>query len=137
MLPRQARDKTQGKRMQKTRFPTYTEHIGDLSTPRKTDAPVLFLNAGESRQARDKHRTPPNVLTISVQTRSGKYYVLAGACCCICTGGSNILVMMADSIRGPWTYAGDVGSSPTRFDRHSPNNCQSAQPATCMVMIAK
>ena len=75
------------------------EHVCDLSTPRKTEAPVLFK-------------------------RRGKYYVLAGACCCICTGGSNIIVMMADSIRGPWTFAGDVGSNPTHFDRHSPNNCE-------------
>ena len=76
------------------------EHVGDLSScGRKTEAPILFK-------------------------RRGRYYVLAGACCCVCTGGSNILVMMADSIRGPWTCAGDVGSNPARFDAHSPNNCQ-------------
>jgi hypothetical protein len=83
------------------------EHVCDLSTPRKTEAPVLFK-------------------------RRGKYYVLAGACCCVCTGGSNIIVMMADSIRGPWTCAGDVGSNPTHFDRHSPNNCERhLPPDTC------
>jgi hypothetical protein len=86
------------------------EHVCDLSTPRKTEAPVLFK-------------------------RRGKYYVLAGACCCVCTGGSNIIVMMADSIRGPWTCAGDVGSNPTHFDRHSPNNCERRLPPDTYHMI--
>ena len=54
--------------------------------------------------------------------RDGIYYVLAGTGCCACIGGSTIYVMMAKSLEGPWTYAGDVGSNPTPFDPHSPNN---------------
>ena len=78
--------------------------------------------------------------------RDGIYYVLAGTGCCACIGGSTIYVMMAKSLAGPWTYAGnaaryrchlgrillkmpaislrtgDVGSNPTPFDPHSPNN---------------
>lgn len=55
--------------------------------------------------------------------RGGKYYVLSGTGCCACIGGSTIYVQMADSMAGPWTYAGDVGSRPGHtFDPHSPNN---------------
>ena len=32
--------------------------------------------------------------------------VLAGTGCCACIGGSTIYVMMADTMAGPWTYAG-------------------------------
>ena len=56
--------------------------------------------------------------------RDGKYYVLAGSGCCACIGGATIYVMVADTMAGPWTYLGDVGSNPTKFDKHSPNNCK-------------
>ena len=55
--------------------------------------------------------------------RGGKYYVLSGTGCCACIGGSTIYVQMADSMKGPWTFAGDVGSRPGhKFDPHSPDN---------------
>lgn len=36
----------------------------------------------------------------------GKYYVLIGSDCCYCTGGSNTIVMMATTLRGPWISLG-------------------------------
>eukprot|EP00041_Stephanoeca_diplocostata_P022714 m.544339 g.544339 ORF g.544339 m.544339 type:complete len:173 (+) comp22138_c0_seq16:219-737(+) len=54
--------------------------------------------------------------------RNGTYYILSGSGCCACIGGSSIIVNMADSLTGPWTQQGDVGSNPTKFDPHSPNN---------------
>ena len=51
------------------------------------------------------------------------YYVVVGNDCCYCVGGSNAMVMMAKTLAGPWTYAGDVGSVPGhKFDIHSPHN---------------
>merc|ERR1711924_472828 len=72
-------------------------HMSSFQTPKGSEGPVMFK-------------------------RQGKYYVLAGTGCCACIGGSTIYVMMADTLSGPWTYAGDVGSNPTKFDPHSPHN---------------
>lgn len=77
--------------------PAVNGHMSAFQTPKGSEGPVMFK-------------------------RMGKYYVLAGTGCCACIGGSTIYVMMADSLKGPWSYAGDVGSNPTPFDAHSPNN---------------
>lgn len=56
-------------------------------------------------------------------TRNGVYYILVGVGCCACKGGSNVVVYMAPSPMGPYTYGGDVGSNTTApFDAHSPYN---------------
>ena len=69
--------------------------------------------------------------------RGGKYYVLAGTGCCACIGGSTIYVMMADTMKGPWTYAGDVGSKPGHtFDAHSPDNYVTKAQASAVLEIA-
>ena len=67
---------------------------------------------------------PPHSSEAPVMFRRGDYYyVLVGNDCCYCVGGSNALVMMANSPTGPWVYAGDVGSVPEhKYDTHSPNN---------------
>jgi hypothetical protein len=45
--------------------------------------------------------------------------------------------MMADSMRGPWKYAGDVGSKPGHtFDPHSPDNYVTKAQASAVVEIA-
>ena len=31
-------------------------------------------------------------------------------------------MLSAPNVSGPWTFHGDVGSNPTPFDPHSPNN---------------
>ena len=54
--------------------------------------------------------------------RRGIYYLLGTLACCVCTGGSNLWVLTAPSMRGPWEFRGDIGSNPTRFDPHSPRN---------------
>eukprot|EP01048_Picozoa_sp_COSAG05_P005959 COSAG05_NODE_370_length_10716_cov_5.748422_3_plen_371_part_00 len=79
--------------------PASSTAISSFTTPKDSEGPVMFK-------------------------RHGIYYVLAGTGCCACIGGSTIYVMMADSITGPWTYAGDVGSKPAPhvFDPHSPDN---------------
>ena len=76
------------------------EHLSTFKTPKASEGPVMFK-------------------------RNGKYYVLTGTGCCACLGGSTIYVDMADSLSGPWTYAGDIGSNTTnghKFDPHSPYN---------------
>lgn len=54
--------------------------------------------------------------------RGDWYYALVGVPCCYCLGGSNALVYMSKSVDGPWIFDKDIGSNPTPFDKHSPNN---------------
>lgn len=57
--------------------------------------------------------------------RFGVYYLLVGAGCCACRGGSNVIVYTAPAPLGPWTLQGDVGSNTTdghTYDAHSPWN---------------
>jgi beta-xylosidase len=54
--------------------------------------------------------------------RHGLYYLLTGSSCCACIGGSSIDVHVSSHPLGPYTYSGDVGSSPQRYDPHSPTN---------------
>ena len=77
--------------------PADSTAVSSFRTPKDSEGPVMFK-------------------------RNGFYYVMAGTGCCACIGGSTIYVMMAKSLQGPWAYAGDVGSNPTPFDPHSPNN---------------
>eukprot|EP00037_Helgoeca_nana_P009024 m.79567 g.79567 ORF g.79567 m.79567 type:complete len:377 (+) comp19303_c0_seq2:21-1151(+) len=72
-------------------------HMSSFTTPKASEGPVMFK-------------------------RNGKYYVMSGTGCCACIGGSTIYVQEADSLAGPWNFKGDVGSNPTPFDPHSPNN---------------
>jgi hypothetical protein len=72
-------------------------HVSNFTTPKESEGPVMFK-------------------------RGGKYYILTGTGCCACTGGATVYVDVADTLAGPWTFAGDVGSNPTPFDPHSPNN---------------
>ena len=72
-------------------------HVSAFSTPKASEGPTMFK-------------------------RNGTYYVTAGSGCCACIGGSSIYVLSAPKPSGPWTYRGDVGSNPTPFDPHSPNN---------------
>eukprot|EP00040_Diaphanoeca_grandis_P019310 m.101922 g.101922 ORF g.101922 m.101922 type:complete len:382 (-) comp27365_c0_seq1:189-1334(-) len=81
-----------------------------FKTPRASEGPVVFA-------------------------RDGSYYVLAGSACCACIGGSTIYVLQADSMAGPWKYLGDVGSNPTKFDPHSPNNFVTKAQASAVVKI--
>jgi len=73
------------------------QHVSSFRTPQASEGPVVFK-------------------------RDGMYYILTGTGCCACIGGSTIYVDMAKSLAGPWVYAGDVGSNPGPFDKHSPNN---------------
>lgn len=73
------------------------EYMSSFKTPRDSEGPVMFK-------------------------RNDRYYVLAGSACCACIGGSSIYVLSATSLAGPWSYHGDIGSNPTKFDPHSPNN---------------
>ena len=54
--------------------------------------------------------------------RETRYYLVAGADCCACAGGSNILVYAADHALGPFTLQSDVGSNPSPFDPHVPDH---------------
>jgi hypothetical protein len=57
--------------------------------------------------------------------RQGVYYLLVGAGCCACKGGSNVVVYTALHLLGPWQLRGDVGSNSSSshaFDAHSPLN---------------
>ena len=57
--------------------------------------------------------------------RFAVYYLLVGAGCCACRGGSNVIVYTAPAPLGPWTLQRDVGSNSTHghtFDAHSPWN---------------
>eukprot|EP00038_Savillea_parva_P009838 m.186169 g.186169 ORF g.186169 m.186169 type:complete len:710 (-) comp16687_c0_seq1:65-2194(-) len=87
------------------------EGMSSFSTPKPSEGPVMFK-------------------------RNGIYYVMSGTGCCACIGGSTIYVQMATDIKGPWTYAGDVGSNPTPFDPHSPNNYVTKAQASA-VLLAK
>jgi hypothetical protein len=88
-----------------------TEHIASFKTPKPAEGPVMFK-------------------------RNGKYYILTGTGCCACIGGSTIFVDMADSPAGPWTFQGDVGSNPTPFDPHSPNNFVTKAQASAVFEVA-
>lgn len=67
--------------------------------------------------------------------RNGIYYIVSGNGCCACKGGSNALVYTADSPFGPFTLRGDVGSNPTPFDKHSPNNYVTRAQATAIFLV--
>ena len=69
--------------------------------------------------------------------RGSMYYVMVGKDCCYCVGGSNAMVMMAASPKGPWSYAGDVGSVVGHtWDKHDPHNfITNAQVMVYMVMV--
>jgi len=60
----------------------------------------------------------------SMFKRNGVYFVIAGRECCVCKGGSNIIVYTSTiSALGPYTLQGDVGSRTDKpFDPYSPNN---------------
>ena len=54
--------------------------------------------------------------------RDNRYYLLAGADCCACAGGSNVMVYTADHPLGPFTLQADVGSNPSPFNAHIPDH---------------
>ncbi len=64
----------------------------------------------------------PSVEAPVMFKRGNVYYLLAGADCCACAGGSNILVYTADHPLGPFTLQSDVGSNPSPFDAHEPDH---------------
>jgi beta-xylosidase len=72
-------------------------HVSAFHTPKASEGPAMFK-------------------------RNGTYYVTAGTGCCACIGGSSLYVLTAPSPVGPWTFQGDVGSNPGRFDPHSATN---------------
>jgi len=43
-----------------------------------------------------------------VFSHGGKWYVMAGTCCCFCAGGANAWVWMADAPLGPYVLTRDV-----------------------------
>lgn len=84
--------------------------MSSFRTPKPSEGPVMFR-------------------------RGSKYYVLAGTACCACIGGSTIYVLSAPSPKGPWTYQGDIGSNPGKFDSHSPNNYVTKAQGSAVIAI--
>jgi hypothetical protein len=65
----------------------------------------------------------PSVEGPAMFLRGGAYYLLAGAACCACRGGSNVVVFTAPSPLGPWVSRGDVGTNHSApFSKASPWN---------------
>eukprot|EP00931_Biecheleriopsis_adriatica_P073094 TRINITY_DN47450_c0_g1_i1.p1 TRINITY_DN47450_c0_g1~~TRINITY_DN47450_c0_g1_i1.p1 ORF type:complete len:386 (+),score=33.55 TRINITY_DN47450_c0_g1_i1:85-1158(+) len=87
------------------------EHMSSFRTPKSSEGPVMFK-------------------------RNGTYYVLSGTGCCACIGGSTIYVDIADSPKGPWKFVGDIGSNPSPFDAHSPNNYVTKAQASAVFEVA-
>eukprot|EP00041_Stephanoeca_diplocostata_P022718 m.544418 g.544418 ORF g.544418 m.544418 type:complete len:210 (+) comp22138_c0_seq25:42-671(+) len=105
--------------------------IGDFNLLVDDDGSAYHVRTGFDIVKLNANFTGPDVLMSSFSLggegpvffkRNGTYYILSGSGCCACIGGSSIIVNMADSLTGPWTQQGDVGSNPTKFDPHSPNN---------------
>ncbi|KAJ9464983.1 glycosyl family 43 [Diplonema papillatum] len=68
-----------------------------FSTPEAAEGPVMFK-------------------------KDGLYYILPGTSCCACKGGSSVYVFTSPTPLGNYTYQGEIGSNPSKFDPHSPNN---------------
>jgi hypothetical protein len=65
-------------------------------------------------------RTPRTPHRCSFLKRGSFYYLGAGVDCCYCMGGSNIMILRAASLAGPWLYVGDIGTNTSQaFDSHS------------------
>ena len=85
--------------------------VATLTTPKRSEGPTMFK-------------------------RQGRYYITAGTVCCACLGGSSVYVLTATKPEGPWTYLGDVGSSPTRpYDPHSPLNYVTRSQGTAVFRV--
>lgn len=67
--------------------------------------------------------------------RDGRYYLVAGADCCACAGGTNMLVYTADHPLGPYTFQSDVGSYPSPFDPHVPDHYVTRAQASDVVQV--
>ena len=108
--------------------------IGDYTIFVDDDGKAYHTRTGFDIVELDETYTKPASLVASFNTpkasegptmfkRNGTYYVTAGTGCCACIGGSSVYVLSAPSIKGPWTFMGDVGSNPgVPFDKHSPHN---------------
>ena len=107
--------------------------VGDFNIFVDDDGTAYHVRTGFDLVRLNANYTGPDALVSSFTTpkssegpamfkRNGTYYITAGTGCCACIGGSTIYVLTASSLAGPWTYRGDVGSNPTPFDPHSPNN---------------
>lgn len=86
-------------------------HISSFTTPKASEGPTMFK-------------------------RDGTYYITAGTGCCACIGGASIYVMASQSLAGPWTFLGDVGSVPGHvFDPHSPDNFVTKAQGSAVVIV--
>lgn len=85
---------------------------GGITTPLPAEAPIVFR-------------------------RQGSYYLLAGVGCCACIGGSNLYVLRASSLAGPWRLQGDVGASkpPSEWDPHSRNNFVTRSQGSAVIRV--
>jgi len=105
--------------------------IGDFDLFVDDDGIAYHIRTGLTVVQLSADFTSPTTLMSEIPTtneapvmfkRKNMYYAMTGKDCCYCLGGSNNMYWSAPSLKGPWKYIGDVGSNPTPFNAHSPNN---------------